>query len=210
MNATVQAKKRGMLLRALAGAVVGAGGTVFFVEMLGKDRVNIHDPGTALAIVAGLSYVLMGVLVGVGTLVPSAGAKYLNIESAEELRDESPRLKVGAVMGLLIGAFFLLMAARGSVSPSSDGVISYAAAACVASIVVLGLVGRKHSEELNRQITLEVSHIVVLVAALLLACAAIVRPSITWLTPLALLAMLALLTFIATLIVSAAKGLLIR
>jgi O-antigen/teichoic acid export membrane protein len=209
MNATVRAKTPGgLVLRALAGAVVGAGATILFVELIGKRQMNLDDPGTVLAIIAGLSYALMGIFVGLGVMVPNTGARFLNVEDADELRDESPRLKTGAVICLLIGAFLLLLAVQGGISP--PGAVTYAAAACLVAILVLGIVSRKQTEEMTRQMSLEASNLALQILLVLLACAALVPASIGQITPLALISGIALLELAAMFIVFARKGVLIR
>jgi amino acid transporter len=207
-----QAKRSlaGSAWRLIAGAALGLIATLAFLELVGP-RLDKNDPGTVLALIAGLSYALMGLMVGFGTLFPAAGAQYLNVESAEELRDESPRLKIGTLIFFLIGGFFLILAiSGGGGSMPRSGLASYAAAACLVGIVVVGFIARKRAEEMMRQVSLEASNLTLQIALVLLACAALAPHSIGQLRPLVLVSAIALLELVAMFIVVAHRGMLIR
>jgi O-antigen/teichoic acid export membrane protein len=199
----------GSAWRLIAGAAVGAAVTLAFLELVGP-RLDKNDPGTMLALVTGLCYALMGVMVGLGTLFPSGGAQYLNVENAEELRDESPLLKIGTLIFLLVGAFFLILAISGGSSTPGSGLPVYAAAACLVGIVAVGIVTRKRTEEMMRQMSLEASSLTLQIVLVLLACAALVPNSVGELTPLAIVSGIALLHLIALFVAIARKGMLTR
>ena len=106
MSVTAEKDKvRLMLWRMVCGAIVGAVGTGLFLVFVGEPNMDLEDPGIMLAIVSGLSYVLIGLIVGVGLASPKAGAKFLNVEDADEIREESPKLWTSAVCCVLIGVF---------------------------------------------------------------------------------------------------------
>ena len=90
-------KMRVMLWRMLGGAVFGAAGTGLFLAFVGEPHMDLKDPGVMIAIVSGLTYVLIGLIVALGLASPKAGAKFLNVEDAEEIREEGPKLWLSAL-----------------------------------------------------------------------------------------------------------------
>lgn len=133
-------------------------------DIVQRGGTDSADPGTAIALVTGMSYALIGLLVAFGIAAPGDGAKLLNVEDAEELREESPKLRYGAVACFLI---------------------------------------------LTRQINLEASTLTLLLAmALFGGWAALAHLDFTgWVTPLALIAVLALIQLVSIMIVCARRGL---
>lgn len=211
MNATAQKDKmRVMLWRMLGGAIVGAAGTGLFIAFVGEPHMDLDDPGVLLAIVSGLSYVLIGLIVALGLASPQAGAKFLNVEDAEEIREESPKLWMSAACCVLIGVFLLILGMSGGVIGSQTATVI--AAACFAGIVIIGFVSARRYDELTRQISLEASAGAFYTTVLLLGgWAALAHLGyVAWLSPLAFVSGLALLLLVAIFVVAAQRGLMMR
>ncbi|HEV2044034.1 MAG TPA: hypothetical protein VGR05_05070, partial [Sphingomicrobium sp.] len=122
----------------LAGAVFGAavsGAILYFWKDHGLDTA---DPAQVLAFTAGMIYALIGLMVGGLSFVPRAGAQLLNVEDVEDLRDQQPILRLSAVVCLLIGLFFLILA----IVPvgGNGGLVSREVAVAVAAICLVPLV----------------------------------------------------------------------
>ena len=211
MNATAEKDKlRVMLWRMLGGGVVGAAGTGFFLAFVGEPHMDLDDPGIMLAIVSGVSYLLIGLIVAVGLASPQAGAKFLNVEDADEIREEGPKLWTSVLCCILIGSFLLVLAMSGGLI--ERGIALVVAAACLAGILIIGGMSAKKYDELTRQISLEASAGAFYTTLLLIGgWAALAHLGyVAWLSPLAFISALALLLIIAIFIVSARKGLLVR
>jgi len=208
MNATVEKKKiHTMLWRMIGGAVFGAAMTGLFLLIL-QPRMDIDDPSQMIAIIAGISYLLIGLSVGIGLVAPNAGSRFLNVEDADELREERPKLRSGAIACALIGTFLLVLALAPDGSLMTRAVAFWFAAACLVGVVIASFMSRK-TDELTRQITLEASagtlHVALVVLAAWAALAEFGYAPL--LSPLGLIAGLAVLELIAILAVSAKKGL---
>jgi hypothetical protein len=193
----------------LGGMVFGAVAAGLFLGLAGK-RIDFDDPATALAVVAGLSYGLIGLAVGLGALAPRAGAHILNVEDAEELREQRRNLGPSAAVCMLIGLFLLLLA-LGPVLAGAIGkaLLALIAGGTLAAVVLISFATRGRSDELMRQISVEASAATLHIAIIVLAgWAMLVQFGYAgWMSPLALVAGLALLELIAIFVTSASKGL---
>ena len=215
MNATAQRNKvRVMLWRMFAGALVGGAGTGLFLAFVGGPHMDLDDPGIMLAIVAGVSYVLIGLIVALGLVAPRTGAKLLNVEDEEEIREEGPKLRSSVGACVLIGLFLLVLAMSGdgpgNILDRQTALIL--AAACCAGVLIVGRMSAKKNDELTRQISLEASALTLYVVLGLMAVwAALAQLGYAeWISPLTLISGLALLQLLAIFAVSARKGLLMR
>ena len=203
-------KVRVMLLRMAAGAIVGAAGTGLFLVFVGEPNLDLDDPGVMLAIVSGLSYVLIGLIVGLGLASPRAGAKFLNVEDADEIREERPKLWISALCCILIGAFLLVLAMAGALIDGQTALIL--AAACFAASLLIGGLSAKRYDELTRQLSLEASAWT-FYAILLLAggWAALAHLGyVGWISPLAFVAAIPLLLLVTIFVIAGKRGLLMR
>lgn len=116
MNRTMDAGQvRKLLGRLFGGMVVGAAVSGLFFASIGR-MPNFEDPSRIAAVGAGLIYALMGLIVGIGSLMPAFGAKFLNVEDAGEIVEERKALAPGAIVSLLVGVLFLSLA----LAPSGD------------------------------------------------------------------------------------------
>src|SRR5688572_16403851 len=122
------------------------------------------------AAATGIIYTLMGLFVGVGALAPGAGAKFLNVEDADEILAERKSIGPGAVGCLLIGLLLMALALTpgggqpGALSP--DAAIGIAAA-CVVGLLAVGWWVRGRVDEFNRQLGVESSALAMHVSLLL-------------------------------------------
>lgn len=104
---------RKFLTQVIGGALVGGLSAAAVLSFFGEEE-RFDVGGSAIAAIGvALIYVLMGVFVGVGTLFPKAGAHVLNVEDADELREEKGQLVPGAVTMVLLGAALGIVALAG-------------------------------------------------------------------------------------------------
>jgi MFS family permease len=210
MPASVEKNKmRTFTVRMLGGAIFGAAVTGLFLSYFGDPLLDLKDGGTMLAVTAGLIYLLIGVMMWIGMAAPSVGAHFLNVEDADELREESPKLRSGVVVLILIGVFLLTLAFAGA------GVVSTAvalgiSAGCLAGVVVAGWHGARRYDEMTKRMGEEVASATLQVTMLGLgAWAALAQLGyVAWVGPLALVSGLALLQLFVSFVVVARKGML--
>ena len=213
MNQTVAGSKtRKLLLQTTTGAIVGAVVTFLFLEYAGASA-DIHDPGRLTAIAAGLIYVLMGALVGVGALAPGAGARFLNVEDAQEILDERPKIGLGAVVCILVGVLLIALA----LTPGGDfqgllsrDVAAWIVAAAFAGVIVLGFRMRRRVDEFNSALSVEATALAMHICVLLFGgWAALAHLGfVSWIAPLGLLGGFALIKLAAIFFIVGKRGML--
>lgn len=192
----------------LVGALVGGGVTGMLLSIVG-DRAAIREPGVMLAIMAGLCYCLMGAIVGIGLLVPRAGARFLNVADADEIADERAKLAPSALSCILVGLFFLGLALAPALPIGRDA-LALVLGLCVATVAAITIPATRHSDELTKRISTEASALTLHLALVLFGgWAALAHLGmVTWISPLAFLAGLALLMLLAIFWVGSRRGLL--
>ena len=208
MNASVQKNPmRTMLMRMLAGAVVGAAGMGLFLAFVGDPFLDMEDPATVLASVTGVIYLLTGLMVWLGLAVPRLGSRFLNVEDAEEIREEGGKLKPAVAVMILTGAFLLVLALSDAIGRELSLV---AALACLAGIAIGAWIAARRYDELMKRLGLEASALTLhLVMLLLGAWATLAQLGYAdWLSPLAAVSALAILQLLASFIVVGRHGML--
>lgn len=202
-----------LIVQTLTGAAFGAAGTFLFLKFGGKVA-DFDDPSRLAAAATGIIYTLMGLFVGLGALAPGTGAKFLNVEDADEILAERKSIGPGAIGALLIGLLLIALALTpggdrpGALSPDTAIVV---AAACLAGLLGVGWWVRGKVDEFNRQMGIESSAIAMNASLLLLGgWAALAHVGyVQWITPLGLLAGFALLELGAIFWVVGKRGMLV-
>jgi hypothetical protein len=206
------AKTRKLVLQTLSGAVVGALVTYFALK-IGGGAADFEDPARLAAVAAGIVYALMGAFVGLGAIVPGAGAKFLNVEDADEIVEERRKFAPAAIACLLTSALLIALA----LTPGGDqpgaltrDMAALVAVAAFASLVVLGLWMRGQIDEFNHSLSTESSALALHVSLLLFGgWAALAHLGyVEWIAPLGLLAGYAMIQLAATFWVVGRRGLL--
>lgn len=202
--------KSGLAARMLVGAVFGAAATGLALVLLQGLVRKSHDPGTMLGLAAGLSYIFIGLLVGLGTLAPAAGARFLNVEDAEEIIEQRPSIGPGAIATVLIGLFLLILAFAPALTASvNPAFLALAALGCLAGAILIGFITRGRADELSRQVSLEASALALHISLVVVGVwAALARLGYAgWTSPLGLVSGLALLELVAIFWILGKRGL---
>lgn len=155
-NRTQKWKKT--LLSGLFGAVVGGAVVTALMRLGGADLARVMD-GSRLALTAtGVMYLLIAVMIGLGLAAPRTGAKVLNVDDAEELVDERPKLIRSILYMAVLGAALMLLGVARSPDFAAGLVAPGVALAAMALLFLLSLVSflwMKYYDELDRQMGLE-------------------------------------------------------
>ena len=141
--------KRTLLPLAIGGAG-GFLGTMFFKEMGFIGRLGAFGPSEEIAALVGLIYAVTGGALGVGAVLPKAGAAFLNVEDAEELAEQRSMLAYSALGLLTLGLALIVaaMAAPVGTIPRAAVVAVFAIAGVL--ITVLGVLSHRSQDEFMR------------------------------------------------------------
>lgn len=197
------------VLSLLAGVAVGYAAFAWGFGPMVKG-LDVKDPGVIAAAGVGLSYILMGLIVGLGALFPKTGAKVLNVAGREDLEDQRAVLLGGALCYLAFGAALILLALSGPVGQVPAGLaFGGLAGAFVLYCLVAWLQWHKY-DELARQINLESSAIgfLIVLPTLILWGAAEYLGFAAGFSPLAMIALLAFSVVLGAFIAAGRRSLL--
>ncbi len=202
---------RTMIVRMLLGAVVGASVTLLFLNFVVDPFIQLETGENLIAIAAGIVYVLTGLAILLGLAAPRAGAHFLNVEDADELREEGGKLGPAAVVMILTGAFLMILALSGGepgMMSRETGLI--AALLCLGGIAIGGWISAKRYDELMRRLGLEAASLTLQLGMLAIAVWAALAHlgHVAWIGPLTLVSALALLQLFASFIVVGRHGML--
>ena len=201
---------RKFVFQMAVGAVVGVISAALFLR-LGKPLLPLTDGIGMFAACMGMLYVILGLFVGFGAAVPGAGSRFLNVEDAEELREQRSMLVYSAISCCLAGVFLLIL----SVGPVAAGegrssALALAAGLCLVAAIVSGKLCLDRCDELMRQICAEASVLTLNLGLVLLsAWGALAHLGlVAWITPLGLLSGFSLFYLLVSFWVVGRRGML--
>ena len=165
MNADLHAagearrKTRKTVLSLAGGGILGFVGASAMMALIETGQLGDPDGSTVAALAVALVYGLTGLIVIAGLVSPSAGARFLNVEDAEELIEQKPAL-VASGWGMVVMGLVLAVIALGG----DGGVIEPVTALVLAVILMavgtaLSLRSLRHSDELMRAVTVEATQV---------------------------------------------------
>jgi hypothetical protein len=210
---SIRPKWRKSVAQMAVGALVGGAVTYALLESVGRSGLDMDDPSRLLALVAGIIFALMGIIVGLGVIAPGPGAHLLNVEDADELREQRRPLWHGSVAMVLIGSAMLalaLAAVGGGVGIISRGAAGTVLGICLVGVAAVSFVGRNDNDEFMRAVGTEASALATYATLFLFGIWAALAHlgGVDWIEPLGFLATLLLLQLAALMWVSTRRGLL--
>lgn len=155
MNAAKQEKSlaRRLALPMAGGAVVGFVAAFLFLNLTDLDGAQPLGTSRVIAGLVAIVYLLAGVATGIGVANPRVGARFLNVEDADELREQRRMLAYSCIaLVALAGALFLLVFTE-PVGPIGGETGAAIAVALVLLACVLGHLQARHIDELQRALS---------------------------------------------------------
>lgn len=207
MPTNMTANKTGKLLFKLAvGAALG-----FFAGFGFESLVDIERLASDQVMVSfvGLSYSVMGLIVGFGVIAPKWGARILNVQDTDDIRDQRRILAGSAFCAFILGAALTALAMAGP-----GGILSPLASfgglvAALAIQIVISIRDWKLYDEMYRALTRDAGNLSFLVIGGVL----MIWSSAAWVglvagpTPLGLIALVSGGFLVAMFVVAARRGL---
>ncbi len=157
-----------LLIPMLIGGVAGYAASMGALQFIDSPAVGGLSKSATIAALVGVLYAVIGLGVALGTASPQMGARFLNVEDADELREQKKVLTLSGAAMVLWGAALMALAFA-----APDGPLSQAAALTLAlGGLVIGTVisipAYRMSDELMLAVNLEagaISYAIVLVIA---------------------------------------------
>lgn len=150
------AQKRNKLIFAVAlGMAAGFLGATAFMEFAETDIMGTLDASREIAGLVAVIYIATGLSVGVGLVAPKAGARFLNVEDADELREQRKMLGYSFVAMLALGALMLVAVFAAPMGPIPPATAIAAIAGLVGLTIWMGMAQRRHIDELMRELSRE-------------------------------------------------------
>ncbi len=154
---------RKIAIQATIGAIVGASGSFAVLSLMNVRQLDWAPSYIFLASI-GLIYVLMGLIVGIGTLAPRLlGQRLLNVADADEIIEERSNMGSSATGITLVGAALMLLAyavqgdAAGTATIASPATAFWLLLAVLILFTGVSIWMWQRFDELWRQLTVEMS-----------------------------------------------------
>ncbi|RJY09026.1 hypothetical protein [Aurantiacibacter aquimixticola] len=134
------------------GGITGFFGAMLVKEALDSGKFASVGASVEIASLVGMIYLITGLFVGLGSLAPNAGAKVLNVEDADELREQRAMLLYSSVGMFAAGLALILVALAEAGGPVTPGLalLVYGVLAVVA--IFTSVKSWKQQDELMRAV----------------------------------------------------------
>lgn len=118
------------LFRLVAGGIVGFVAATAMTSLIDSPVIGGLEASPAIAALVGMMYGLMGVSILVGSAMPRAGAAFLNVEDADEIREQKRLFLYSGASSLLWGAALVVLALAAPDGPIAPVTSLVVAASC--------------------------------------------------------------------------------
>lgn len=146
---------RKLLISGLFGGVAGFAASAALLRFVGSDAVGGLDKSATIAALVAVLYLVIGLMVALGTANPALGARILNVEDAEELREQHKVLSLSGVSMVLWGVALLALALAAPDGPLPQTIALAIAAGGLVVGTVLSMMVYRASDELMLAVNLE-------------------------------------------------------
>ena len=148
-----------LLIPALIGGVAGFATSMAAFQFIDSPAVGGLGKSATIAVVVGALYILIGLAVGVGTASPKAGARFLNVEDADELREQKKVLIWSGGGMVLSGLSLIALALAAPDGPVPQAVALTLGVGGMVASIAMSVVVYRQCDELMRAVNLEASAI---------------------------------------------------
>lgn len=141
----------GLLLGLAAGYVAAASA----MQFINSDVVGGLGKSASIATLVAVLYALIGLAVGLGAASPKVGARFLNVEDADELREQKKVLVLSGFGMTLLGLALFALALAAPDGPLPQGTALALGGGGLVLGTILSIPAYRMSDELMRAINLE-------------------------------------------------------
>lgn len=146
---------RKLVIPALIGGVAGFAASFGLLRVVDSEAVGGLTTSNTLAALVGVLYLVIALGILIGTLNPKAGARFLNVEDADELREQKLVLVCSSVAMVLWGAALLALALAAPDGPVPQGVALVVGVGGLLIGTIFSVLVYRYCDELMLAINLE-------------------------------------------------------
>ena len=146
-------KGRKLALMIGGGALTGFFGALGLMTLIDGGALGSLGPSREIALLVAMLYGFMGVLVGFGALSPRLGARFLNVQDAEELREMKQSLLASGIGSVAFGGVLAVLALTGPGALLAPMAGAVAAGVLLVIATLASVRSMKHSDELMRTVS---------------------------------------------------------
>lgn len=146
-------KRNKMIVSAALGAVAGFAVSFGLMRAIGGGYLGEIDTSRSLAAMMGAIYLLCAGFVGAGLLNPKLGARFLNVEDAEEIGEQSAMLRNSCFSVAAFGLSLVLLAIAAPLGPVPGPIVGGLIAVLMGLAVVASLRTFRQMDELNASLS---------------------------------------------------------
>lgn len=146
---------RKFLIPAAIGGVAGFAASFGMLRLIDSDAVGGLDDSASIAALVGAVYAVIGLGISIGALSPQVGAKFLNVEDADELREQKKVLVLSGVAMLLWGVALIALALAAPDGPVPQGLALIVGLSGLVIGTVMSVLIYRASDELMLAVNLE-------------------------------------------------------
>lgn len=143
---------RRLALPLSAGGLSGFLAAMAFLKLTDFATADGLGASREIAGLVGVIYILTGLVVALGAARPGVGAKLLNVEDADELREGKRMLVPSSVAMVLLGGALILLALAGPLGPLAPGLSVGGAVLMLAIATWLGTIAQRLTDEMQRDL----------------------------------------------------------
>lgn len=159
MEMTMSDKPKGKMRKTLiamgSGAVAGFFASFGFLKLVDSGWLGTLERSQEVAGLTGIIYLLTAMAVGVGLASPGFGARFLNVEDADELREMQRTLLFSTIGMLAFGLALLVAALAGPEAPIDPltGLVGFVLLLAIGTYA--GVRQQRHTDELMQSVSRE-------------------------------------------------------
>lgn len=161
------AKLRKFALSMVIGGVAGFAVAFTFMRVVDTGVIGDLEESRVIAALVGALYVMTATFVGIGLINPQVGAKFLNVEDADELREQMVVLRYSMVSIIALGAILILLALAAPAGPLAEPVVACLIALLLVITVFTTRKQMAHIDELMASVSRETSALAFYLVALI-------------------------------------------
>lgn len=200
-------KTRKLIFQLVSGGIVGGLASYFGLGVLDADEMS---PDQIIVGGVGLIYSLMGLIVGFGLMAPKLGSNMLNVEDADEIREQRRILTGSMICMVAFGGALIGLALAGPGETISPMIGFGGLLAALALLIVISIRDWKYYDEMLWDVSRDAGNLAFcgIGGVLLLWASAAWLGLATAPTPLTLVALVSGGFLLSIFVASARKGLL--